>query len=213
MRQGGLMCNWNQMRVLLHAIPSYELFLAVFKGWQVYDPENPPPDAVHPHLPHSRSKKFFETRYLADARTLASWCSFELLYANNPRLHGCSQCYINEEQGEIKFVSGLWVTFFDDPTKAHHARFKLTGSISTLHWNGSCFNSGDEETSVIGASKSKAMRQTLSDDEQRFYEERFSQLVVDACSVCIPKMRTGLQKKRDAANHLKAVIERHRAKA
>ena len=203
------------MRVLLHSIPSYDIFAAVFKDWHVYDPDNPPNDAAPPDVPshHSRSKKFCETRYLSDATSLARWCSFELLYANNPRLYGCSQCYMNEEQGEIKFVSGLWVTFFDDQTKAPHARFKLTGYISTLHWNGSGFNSGDEESSAIGATKSRAVRQRLSDDEQRTFQDCFTQLVFDAREVCIPKMRTGMQKKKDAANLLKAVIERQRAKA
>ena len=213
LRFGSLMCNWDQIKLdRCIPIPSYAAFCGIFSSFRLYTQETPPefelrdyklsnlitPDDLHAAA-ISRNRKFSEIRYLSDPEELQRWCSFELLYKNNPRLFGCSQCY-HVERCEVKLVSAIWARFEESPRKVPHARFKLKIWISTLHWNGSQFNSGDSEDSLIGKFKSKALRQKLSDDEQASFELRFSKLVASARESCLPRMEIKNQKKRVLPN-------------
>ena len=219
------MCNWDQIKVdRCIPIPSYAAFCGIFGSFRTHTQETPPEhelrflkqsnfDSQYSHTEAiSRNQKFTETRYLLDAVELQRWCSFELLYPNNPRLFGCSQCY-HVERCEVKFVAGIWVQFEENPRKVPHARFKLRLWISTLHWNGSQFNSGDSEDSEIGKTKIKALRQTLTDEEQASFELRFSELVKSARESCAPRMELKHQKKKSAAEFLRAKIEKQLSNA
>ena len=225
LRVGALMHNWNQMKLAACSpIPSYSAFLGIFKAFKIYDRNTPPEfelrgfqlttliESKGTHADSmARYLNFTEMRYLCDPAELQSWCSFEALYKNNPRLFGSAQCYLADEC-ELKFVSGIWVRFEENPRKVAHSRFKLTIWISTLHWNGFKFNSGDSEDSHIGKARSNALRQALSDEEQASYELQFSQVVKTAQERCMPRMHLRNLKKKSAADILRATIEKQMAK-
>ena len=108
----------------------------------------------------------------------------------------------------MKFISGLWVRFDEFPQKALHKRFNLSAWVSTLHWNGSQYNSGDTEDSKIGKARSASLRAELTEDEQRLFEQKFNLIVVTAREKCVPRMQLKENKKRSAAELLRTRIEK-----
>ena len=51
---------------------------------------------------------------------------------------------MHSELGEVKFVTGIWMCFSFDPIQVQpQNRYRLFGWMSTAHWNGSVFRSGE----------------------------------------------------------------------
>ena len=201
LRVGALVYNWDQVKLAACSpIPTYSAFCGIFSCFKIYDRNTPSEFELRgfklanfkeSEVTHAdaiaRFLKFTEMRYLSDAVELERWCSFENLYKNNPRLFGCAQCY-HADICEVKFLSGIWVRFQENPRRVAHSRFTQTIWISTLHWNGFEFNLGDSEDSSIGKARSKALRQALTDEEQAAFELRFGQLVSTAKENCMPTL-------------------------
>ena len=84
-----------------------------------------------------------EIRYLCGAQALQAWCDFGSLLPSNPALSGCSRC-MHSVLGEVKFVTGIWVCFLFDPAQVQpQNRYRIIGWMSTSHWNGTVFRSGE----------------------------------------------------------------------
>ena len=220
LRFGSLVGNWDQIRIdRPQVIPSFAAFDAIFKNWGRYCSDTPTQyelrdfklATLNPESDYAKAikhtQKFVEIRYLAEPDFLESWCSFQLLYPNNPRLFGCSQCYHNDEKCEVKFVSAIWVRFEDDPRRPTHQRFKLRLWLSTLHWNGTQYNSADTEDSKIGKARSSALRQMLTDEEQLEFSTRFNGLVERARDNCMPRLLAKAEKKKDDGARIREKIE------
>ena len=132
---------------------------------------------------------FKEVRYLAGAENLQKWCDFGSLLPANPALSGASKC-LSAEEGEVKFVSAIWVCFSFAPTNVKpRKRLELYGWMSTAHWNGSKFRSGERSVALQTLTANEdACDPQVDERENLEMSEEFGAMVTGVEDICRIRM-------------------------
>ena len=131
-------------------------------------------------------------RYLAGSHALRNWCDFGSLQPANPTLSGCSKCLTHDaDTTEVKFISAIWICFSFDPTQVQpQHKTKLHGWISTTHWNGNVFRTGEynETLEQLTGDQRQQREEELECEEQAELAEEFGDMVCEVESICKPRM-------------------------
>ena len=218
----------------------YHAFTTIFgHGWKTYDPFNRPlailnrPAAIPKKVncltyAYAESNEvwsfiitlraihifvkvtFKEIRYITDAKDLQSWCDFGTLQPGNPSLLGSCKC-LNSINGEIKFISGVWVMFLFQPCHPKPCkRVQIFGWLSTAHWNGSKFRVG-EYTNDVELDQEEEELRDLS--RQVFFdclEDEYTEILKNVHSKCMPRM---LEREARIAERKKRSLQRAQKRA
>ena len=97
---------------------------------------------------------------------------------------------MDPEQGEVKFVCAIWIMFSYDPCQSKpQDRLKLNGWMSTAHWNGHAFRSG-EYMQQLGelTEEERELREEGEGEELTNFFAEFGHMVLQVESVCKPRM-------------------------
>ena len=97
---------------------------------------------------------------------------------------------MHHEQGEVKFVCAIWILFSYDPGQVKpQDRLKLNGWMSSAHWNGHLFRSGEymQQISELTEEEKELREESEGEDLAGFFAE-FGHMVLQVESVCKPRM-------------------------
>ena len=97
---------------------------------------------------------------------------------------------MHHEHGEVKFVCAIWIMFSYEPGQVKpQDRLKLNGWMSTAHWNGHIFRSGEymQQLSEL-TEEERELREEGEGEELASFFAEFGHMVLQVESVCKPRM-------------------------
>ena len=109
--------------------------------------------------------------------------------------------------GEVKIVTGIWMCFAFDPAQVQpQNRIRLFGWMSTAHWNGTVFRSGektdepdlgfdtadreDSEPALVDSLQMEieALKDQVNTASYASLEDEFLETVIRVENICKPRM-------------------------
>ena len=134
---------------------------------------------------------YIEVRYLAGAQALRNWCDFGSLQPADPSFSGCSRCLSFEDDCEIKFISAIWIAFAYDSNHVQPQKCtKVYGWLSTTHWNGNVFRTGEYTATLeqLSSDEREQREEAMEEEEQAKLAEQFGEMMEEVKGICKPRM-------------------------